>query len=249
MFVMMKALASIFTCVSFLAPRVSLAADTYSFAQILKKLATPTGIRWSAWNEQDKKLLTDYLDKVSTAKPDTFPSKSDQMAFWVNAHNACVMKLISEHMPVDDVMAIAGFRDQLKCNIAGTPRSLVEIESGAIRPTFQDPRIHFVLWWGCKGGPRLKTTPYEGKSIQADLEERAQVFIADSRYVKFETQPYPAFRISPIFDWYKSDFGKKDGDVLDFIRQRRSKDEGSKIPKKLNDVSFTTFDWKLDRVP
>ncbi len=228
--------------------------ENSSYAQLLQKIVTHEGVRWSQFGQEERKLLLDYMNWLATTIPSTLSNSKDQLAFWINAHNACVMKLILNHWPIENAMDIPGFRDQLKCNIGGTEHSLVELESGILRPLFREPRAHFALWWGVRGGPRLLPVPYEGKKIDQLLEERTKHFVTDSNFLRIEEiksdkKTKNVVKISPLFDWFKYDFGKRQSDFLLFIRKNVDKTLAKKIPTRISDVSFLAFDWTVDNVP
>ena len=246
---------------------VASAADSGAgaYARLLQRVATDQGIRWTAFGKDEKLLLTSFLDWSAATNPVTLGDRNEQLAFWVNAHNACVMKLIADHLPLENVMTISGFRDRLKCKIAGGEYSLVELESNILRPLFNEPRIHFVLWWGTKGGPRLRSTPYEGKNLENKLEEATRRALENPLFVRFDapktkTKEMAATRakkeekekllaLSPIFDWYKTDFGPKPAGLLAFVRTHLPPDDAKKVPATLSEAYFTSFDWTLDSAP
>jgi hypothetical protein len=217
-----------------------------AYSGLLKTLAQTDGVRWDLLGPAQKGELKTFLDYAAEPQAADQPTREAQLAFWINAHNACVMKHILDHMPIQDVMKITGFRDRLKCRVAGQERTLVNIESDVIRPLFAEPRVHFALWWGVKGGPRLAAAPYEEKTLGQMLESRTDLFVSDEKNVAFAGKP-AELTLSPVFDWYKSDFGKANDDVLEFIRKRVPKDKSALVPKKLSKVKFAALDWTLDQ--
>ncbi len=220
------------------------AMDAYS--TLLKAVVHSDGVRWDQLGPAQKEQLKTFLAYIADAKSADQPSRDAQLAFWINAYNACVMKLILDHMPIEDVMKIPGFRDRLKCTVAGAERTLVNIESDVIRPLFSEPKVHFALWWGIKGGPRLSAVPYEEKTLKQTLEAQAETFVGDTQNVAFSSNPVE-LTLSPLFDWYKSDFGKTEDGVLAFIRKRVPKDKKAFVPKKWSYVKFASLDWTLDQ--
>ncbi|MFH1263845.1 MAG: DUF547 domain-containing protein [Pseudomonadota bacterium] len=236
--------------VTIFCPRPALPAETgtAAYAALLKTTVTADGVRWDKIGATEKKLLGSFLDWIAATNPVALEDTHEQLAFWINAHNACVMKFVLDHLPVQSVMAISGFRDQLKCKVAGSEHSLVDLESSIVRPLFNEPRVHFALWWGTKGGPRLREMPYEGATLEKALEEASRSAITNPLFVKFDpSNPAKPVALSVLFDWYKLDFGKKDQDLLSFIRARVAKENTKKIPGALSKVSFMSFDWTLDR--
>jgi hypothetical protein len=231
-------------------PRAALPAEPgpAAYAAFLKAAVTANGVHWTKIGAEEKKLLGSFLDWIAATNPVSLGGTHEQLAFWINAHNACVMKFVLDHQPVENVMAIAGFRDQLKCKVANSDHSLVDLESSIVRPLFNEPRVHFVLWWGTKGGPRLRETPYDGTTLEKTLEEASRSAITNPLFVRFDpSNKAKPVALSVLFDWYKLDFGKKDQDLLNFIRARVAKEDTKKIPGALSKVSFMSFDWALDR--
>ncbi|MFH1018199.1 MAG: DUF547 domain-containing protein [Pseudomonadota bacterium] len=217
-----------------------------AYADLLKTVAQTDGVRWDLVGPAQKEELKTFLAYASEVRSADQPSREAQLAFWINAYNACVMKLILDHMPIQDVMKLPGFRDRLQCSVAGQDRTLVDIESGVIGPLFSEPRAHFALWWGIKGGPRLAAVPYEGKALNRMLEDQTKAFVIDPVNVEFSSTP-TGLTLSPLFGWYKSDFGKTEEGVLAFIRKRLPKEKSAMIPKNLARVKFAALDWTLDQ--
>ena len=177
------------------------AADPLPYASLLSRLVTETGVRWDRFGEEEKKLLAQALDTSAKETPSLRKTPDDQLAFWINAHNVCAMKLIADRLPLTDVMKISGFRDMLKCAVAGQERSLIDIQSGVIRPMFAEPRTTFALWWGVKGGPRLLGFPYDGPVLKKQLADQTARALKDPSFVNV-SDPSGKILVSPLFDWY-----------------------------------------------
>ena len=224
----------------------AIAGESDSYGRLLTKVAVQDGVYWDRFGAEEKKLLKETMDGLTKATPNTLATSNDQLAFWINAHNACVFHLISSRLPLSDVMKVEGFRDQLRCNIAGEERSLIDIESRVIRPLFNEPRVHFALWWGVLGSPRLAPTPYTGKNLDQQLDKQTKAFITWDEAVGINKEG-SSISLSPLFDWYKYDFGQKESAVLAFVRKRVNQEDAKWIPKDFSTVTFTAFDWTLDQ--
>ena len=222
-----------------------LQAKTTRYEALLGKVTSDQGVKWTEFKAEEKKALENVLKGFADARPETMPPDT-QLAFWINAHNACVMKLISDHMPIEDVMTIEGFRDRLTCNIAGTPRTIVDIESRVIRPTFKNPKVLFALWWGVKGGPDLLSEPYDGEKLKLQLEMQTKKALQKPTFLSFSDNS-SEFKLSQIFEWYKTDFGNSNEAVLSFVRKHLAKETAEKLPKRApKEMKYTTFNWQLD---
>lgn len=229
---------------TFLSIGPALAADVQPYATLLSHIAAPDGVRFDRAGEAEKKLLSTYLTEIALDGAST-GTREEQLAFWINAHNVCVMKYILDRWPVEDVMKISGLRDRLKCKVAGQERTLVEMVSGVIRPLYEEPRIHFALWWGTRGGPRLRTTPYDGKGLSAQLEDQMKESLARKDFVEVQTSPKQVV-VSPILDWFKRDFGNSPAGVLQFLKKTLPAEQSAKLPKSASLMKFANFDWSVD---
>lgn len=164
-------------------------------------------------------LLLEYLRQVGSVPEATVRSwsRDEQLAFWLNAYNACALRIIMERYPIrprllaslrfppDSIRQIHGVFDKLSLRVAGKGRSLDDIEHGLIRPEFKDARVHLALVCAAKGCPLLREEPYAGASLDRQLEDQARRFIQDP--LKFRLlRGAREVRVSPIFKWYGEDF-------------------------------------------
>jgi hypothetical protein len=127
----------------------------------------------------DRADLDGYLEQLGAVAPMDLKqaSRDARMAFWINAYNACVLRLIIDHYPLPPVSgevdgASPGPNHSTRpnhsirqipqtwtapfCRVAHRDRSLDGIESGMLRP-MGDPRIHFALSCAARGCPALAT--------------------------------------------------------------------------------------------
>ena len=74
-----------------------------------------------------------YLDLLAVAKPTAAWSYNEQLAFWINAYNAIVIKGVIDHYPTNSVRRIKLFRGffyRLKFQVAGKTYTPNQIEHG-----------------------------------------------------------------------------------------------------------------------
>lgn len=102
--------------------------------------------------------LDSYLAAVSQFSPDNdperFPSRNDELAYWLYGYNAYVIKSVLDHWPIKSVTDVKapveavkglGFFYQLRFSFGGEYLSLLTVENKKIRQQYKDARIHFVL--------------------------------------------------------------------------------------------------------
>jgi hypothetical protein len=138
-----------------------------------------------------------------TTQPAWFLSRDDQLAYYLNAYNALTLFNVINRWPIDSVIT-----DKVSFFVL----TLYNLENGLVRPTFQDPRVHFALNCASTGCPHLPQQPFRGLALQAQLQQEAIKFVHQTRNVEVVGN---AVVLSNIFDWYKEDFGD---DPVTYIR-------------------------------
>ncbi|WP_022851684.1 DUF547 domain-containing protein [Limisalsivibrio acetivorans] len=191
--------------------------------------------------KRNESLLDDYLDSVKTTVPDDLP-RNDQLALYINAYNACTMKLILKHYPVKSIKDIGGlFKspwDIEFCRVGCAPMTLDEIEHEIIRPTFKDNRIHFAVNCASMGCPKLLDEPYRGETIDVQLDMVTKRFLRNGEKNYIEGSRLYASR---IFDWYDEDFPNG---TLAFFRRYYPDMQGLSMVDKVKNADY---DWSLNK--
>ncbi|WP_049722356.1 DUF547 domain-containing protein [Gilvimarinus polysaccharolyticus] len=203
--------------------------------------------------------LTQYLVQVSEVDQHSFDawSKSQQLAFLINAYNGFTLQLVLENYPVKSIKDIGRFWQspwqQKFFNLLGAERSLDELEHQLIRESgrFNEPRIHFAVNCASLGCPALRPEPFTAEQLEWQLEDSTQRFLRDksrNRYRDGELQ------VSAIFKWYRQDFsqGWLNSNSLNdfFLRYADSMelDQNQQRQLKNNELEyrFLPYDWRLN---
>ncbi|MDA1050432.1 MAG: DUF547 domain-containing protein [Planctomycetota bacterium] len=132
-------------------------------------------------------------------------SRGDQIAFYINAYNACCIKAIVDNYPVHTPRDVEGFFDKLKFDVAGEKLTVSEIEYDRLIANYQDMRAHFAVVCADRGCLPLKASAYKGDSLDKDLESAAKKFVSDERHFKVDKES-GEIQISKIFEWYGPKF-------------------------------------------
>ena len=128
--------------------------DYSSYARVLERAVTPDGlVRYTALkkNPSELKAFVAQLAAISPEnRPELFPSRQAQMAYWINAYNAFVLDEVATNYPVESVRDLKfgfGFLFFKRARfVAGGKRySLDDIEHNILRRRYADPRVHFAL--------------------------------------------------------------------------------------------------------
>ena len=209
--------------------------------------------------------LNAYIAMLARVSPGALEaaSRSARLAFWINAYNACVLKLVVDHYPIQRagfpaslVRSLQGVPDnsirQIRntwkrefCPVAGKDRALDEIEHEIIRP-MGDPRIHFAVNCAARSCPVLAGTAYAENDLDERLDEAVRRFIADPRNYRLERTERGVLHLNKVLDWYAGDFGGKEG-VVDFLLQYVPPDDAAYIRShRPIRVEFQRYDWTLN---
>ena len=198
------------------------------------------------------KDLNQYLKSISEVKNTEFSqwTRTQQLAFLINAYNAWTVKLILSNYPIQSIKDIGGiFSNPWKrkfFELFGTYTSLDWIEHEKIRPQYNEPRIHFALVCASKGCPGLRDEAFISEKISEQLEDSTGRFLNDSSKNRYESNNKKLF-LSSIFKWYKDDFIKAKGSVQEFVipymtsARAQAKSDFSNIP-----IQYLDYDWRLN---
>jgi Protein of unknown function, DUF547 len=146
--------------------------------------------------------LDAYLERVAAA-PLARLARGQLLALLANAYNACTIRSILDHPGVGSIKEIPDVWTGTRHRVGGFDLTLDDIEHRLLRPFFKDPRIHFALNCASRSCAPLPPWALDGDRVEAQMEERARVFLSDRRNARVEGG---MLLLSRYFDWYGSDF-------------------------------------------
>ncbi len=214
---------------------------------------------------QKRAALDGYLESLAAADPAALAAQpeQEQLAFWINAYNACMLKRVVDHYPVSEA---GSFLSRIKnriakrpansvwqikdvftgehCEIAGKPRSQDEIEHATIRP-MGDPRIHFVVNCAARSCPSLLPAAFEGKGLDGQLDEAIRGFMADPRHFELTFGEPPVLRLNKVLEWYSEDFGGTSA-LGEFFSRYADPDSSRLLTSPELRIEFFEYDWTLN---
>jgi len=163
---------------------------------------------------KERAQLKAYLDGLSKVTEAEFNgwSRTQQMAFLINAYNAFTVEKILTRYPdiksIWDFGKVFGnpFKDRF-FTLLGREATLDRIEHETLRKpgAYEEPRVHFAVNCASIGCPMLREEAYVAERLDAQLEDQTRRFLADRSRNRFD----PAKRsleVSKIFDWFKEDW-------------------------------------------
>ncbi|MGB0683851.1 MAG: DUF547 domain-containing protein [Magnetovibrionaceae bacterium] len=135
--------------------------------------------RWIAFARMtipERNALDNYLSSLRSVRVSIL-NRREQMAFWVNLHNALTIRLITTVYPARTVSE-AGLRsDQKLIDVEGVRVSLNDIRNRIIRPFGGDPRLAFALFTGDRSGPSAPTSAFDAARWDEELDRLARAFV------------------------------------------------------------------------
>jgi len=241
------------------------------FEQLLQSYVDGAGnVDYELWhqNDADRQNLDSYLAAVSRYSPESTPERfekqSDELAYWLYAYNAYVIKSILDLWPLNSVTDVKaplevvkglGFFYQLRFVFGGEAYSLYAVENDIIRARYRDARIHFVLNCASESCPVLRPELPEGDQLEPFLQQAAVDFVNDEGNVRIDHEK-KVIVLSTIFKWFRKDF------INDLRRRGLPADRGlidyvaSVAPASLRDelnqtndyeIVFSNYDWAVNQ--
>ena len=216
--------------------------------------------------------LIGVLNEYSNVKTEIYNkwSHNDQLAFWINTYNLCMIKAVVDNYPIvasrfkvifypaNSIMQIDGVWDKILFNIMGENYSLTEIEQKILRSQFDDPRVSLAISYASMGSPPLRREPYTGAKLDQQFDDQARRFLLTDKGFKVDRDE-PALYLSPVFDWYSQQFqakypaGKQFSDksqgqasILTYISKHVSQKDTEWLARKIYPVKWIRFDWALN---
>lgn len=215
--------------------------DHSSYNQLLKSYVSNQGFVNYAGFAKSKNKLEAYLTSLTKINPATL-SKNERLAYWINVYNASTIDQILRNYPVKSILDIAGGKvwDQpLPYSFGGKTLTLNEIEKKVLLGSdLFDARIHFAVNCAAISCPRLSNTAFTAENVQAMLNKNTKAALANEAQNKISTNHAS---ISMLFNWYKGDFEKADGSVLNFI----NKYSDTKINSHTK-IDYLEYNWNLN---
>lgn len=215
-----------------------------------------TRVDYASWRAStaDRAALDAYIVELSARRPSAMP-RAEAFAYWGNLYNAVTLKVILDRYPVAsirdiksdnwlDPRAYTGPWRQQRVTVEGRRLSLDDIEHDIMRPTFKDPRVHYIVNCASYGCPNLMARVWRAETLEADLDAAARAFVNHPRGVT--VLPNGSLKVSSIYKWFIADFGGNDAGLIAHFRQHA---EGALAQRlaALPRIAEDDYDWSLNR--
>jgi uncharacterized membrane protein YdjX (TVP38/TMEM64 family) len=154
-----------------------------------------------------------YLAQLGRVQAATLP-RTEQLAYWINVYNAYTIQLLNSRKErrsirnINKVLGVTLKSPWAEPIVKADRRTLTldDVEHEIIRKQFKDPRIHVALVCAALGCPPLRSEAFTAERLEAQLDDQARVFLAQTAKNRVDVKRGAVYG-SPIFTWYREDFG------------------------------------------
>jgi hypothetical protein len=215
----------------------------------------------------ERSRLDSYVTQLASVKTDQM-SREGQIAFWLNAYNALVLKTVVEHYPIQgraaqypqrSIRQIPGAFERTQHQVGGRTITLDQIEQSVLS-SFHDPRVYFAIARGSVGGGRLRSEAFIPEQLEAQLSDVARECASRPECVQVD-RDQNRLNASAIFSWREQDFVSAYGSVakepfqersgieravLAFVWPRLLTTEKDFLAKNEWQMAYKPYDWALN---
>lgn len=217
--------------------------------------------------KSERGRLDSYVNQLATVQVDRL-SRDEQLAFWLNAYDALVLRTIADHYPIQgrsseypakSIRQIPGAFERLTHRVAGRTLTLDQIEQ-TILPGFHDPRVYFAIGRGAHGSGRLRSEAFTGARIEQQLADVAAECVTRAQCIAID-RANGKISVSSIFSWREKEFADAyaakapaafasrspiERAVIAFVMPTLLATEKEYLAANTFQVGYSTFDWALN---
>ena len=219
--------------------------------------------------KSERGTLDRYVQSLADTSAETIGSwpRERQLAFWINAYNALVLRTVIDHYPIRgkapeyppvSIRQIPGAFERRTHRVGGRTLTLDALERDVIAP-FGDPRAVLALSRGANGGGRLKSEAYTSQRLDAQLATITTELVTRRELVVVDTLS-GVLSVNPMFSWREDAFVKLadrapevyksrsplERAVLFLIDPLLVPNESAFLRKNTFRMTFHDFDWSLN---
>lgn len=221
---------------------------------LLKKYVNSEGkVDYSSLEEE---TVGNYVRWLKSFDPKNLKTRNEKLAFWINTYNMLTIYGVLSQLRKNPDFAKKGHKNVFqrfrffwwtKYRIGGRKYSLYQIENKILREKFSEPRIHFALNCASQSCPLLKDGLYSAENLDQELEVAATLFIRSSKGARLDRKNR-VLHLSSIFEWYRKDFEKSSGSIVEFVKKYLREEDRKFIEDNLSEIkiSYQEYDWGLN---
>ena len=205
-------------------------------------------VDYKAVGATDQANLVSFIDQLQQIDPGKL-ERDDQLAYWINLYNAQTIRVVLDNYPVGSIREIKdgplsiGPWNRKDVVVNGTALSLNDIEHRIIRPTFNEPRIHYALNCAAASCPNLAPQAWRGAGLDAALEAAELSYLADDRGISIGEDG--RVTASKIYIWFREDFGANEREVLARLVSKSPEPKAAALQAR-GRIDRYAYDWSLN---
>ncbi len=217
------------------------------------------------------KNLLDEFDHLDPNEYNRWP-KEDKIAFWLNAYNLQMLKIITDNYPIqgsrwlnpfygpNSIRHIKGIWTDYKFIVMDEEFTLAVVDQRFFRKEFAEPTVFFALSHASLSSPPLGNEPYYGDKLHQQLQNQTKRFLANPLAFRIDRQNKKVY-LSAIFQdaWHGKEFISKFGTdkkfkdqdpvtraVLNFITNYLSRQDIDFLEVENYSVKYLKYDWTIN---
>lgn len=234
-------------------PKSTTVVDNSSYQNFLGKYTHTDSsgvnlVSYSQVSATDQKQLEVYLNYLSGIKVSQY-NRNEQLAYWANLYNALTIDTVLKHLPVSSILKIklgglfsSGPWDAKLITVESQALSLNDIEHRIIRPIWNDSRTHYILNCASFSCPNIQKQPFSGKAIDRTLDTAAIDYVNSPSGVTIQDGK---LIVSQIYEWYGSDFGNNDQQIIAQISKYANPALHVQL-SKFTHINGYAYNWSLN---
>ncbi len=257
-------------------PNDQLAAAVFhaKCAPVLHKYVNKDGLVDYRTLSRRRTELLDAIDLFKSLDPDIFDgwSQNDKTAFWLNAYNLHLLRIILDNYPIqssrtlrlfwppDSIRHIKGIWDDYKFIIMDEQFTLREIDNRFFRLRCDDPRVFFAISYASVSGPVLRNEPYYGDTLDQQLDDQVRKFLAGRHAFRIDREKQVVWLSSILKQtWYGQQFVDRYGTdrkfknqehavraALNFLLNYIPAEDAAYLETGNYSVDYLNYDWALN---
>lgn len=172
--------------------------------------------------------------------------KNDQLAYWLNLHNAIVLAEVASVYPITnlgemfDVSDADAFINQRRFDLNGEMISIRDIQEHVIA-NWDQPEVIYGFYMGAVGTPNIRNSAFKGDTVHDALRDNATDFVNSVR----GTQVWKStLKVSSYYEMMRGAFPNFEADVRAHVEKYAS-DSFSRKMSKTRDMAFDVEDWYI----
>jgi hypothetical protein len=218
--------------------------------------------------------LKNLLDEFAHLDPNEYSRwpKEDKIAFWLNAYNLQMLKIITDNYPIqgsrwlnpfygpNSIRHIKGIWTDYKFIVMDEEFTLTEVDQRFFRKEFAEPTVFFALSHASLSSPPLGNEPYYGDKLHQQLQNQTKRFLANPLAFRIDRQNKKVY-LSAIFQeaWHGKEFITKFGTnkkfkdqdpvtraVLNFITNYLARQDIDFLEVENYSIKYIKYDWTIN---